>query len=59
VAFLTAEVLGTAICAVQVGAVANVQRGGIAYVAHLSGFTFGAIAGRPFERFLRSDEWGT
>jgi membrane associated rhomboid family serine protease len=33
----------------QVGAVANVQAGGVAYMAHIGGFFFGAIAGRLFE----------
>ena len=41
----------------QVGAVANVQGGGVAYVAHVGGFIFGAITARPFERFLRGGEW--
>jgi membrane associated rhomboid family serine protease len=33
----------------QVGSVANVQGGGVAYMAHIGGFCFGAIAGRLFE----------
>ena len=33
----------------QVGAVADVQAGGVAYMAHIGGFFFGAIAGRLFE----------
>jgi membrane associated rhomboid family serine protease len=33
----------------QVGSVANVQAGGVAYMAHIGGFFFGAIAGRLFE----------
>jgi len=37
----------------EVGAVANVQSGGVAYMAHVGGFVFGAIAARPFERLLR------
>lgn len=41
----------------QVGAVADVQGGGVAYVAHVGGFIFGAITARPFERFLRGNEW--
>jgi membrane associated rhomboid family serine protease len=41
----------------QVGAVADVQRGGVAYVAHVGGFIFGAITARPFERFLRGNRW--
>jgi len=41
----------------QVGAVAEVQGGGVAYVAHVGGFIFGAITARPFECFLRGNEW--
>jgi len=41
----------------QVGAVADVQGAGVAYVAHLGGFIFGTITARPFERFLRGNEW--
>ena len=33
----------------QVGAVADVQSGGVAYMAHIGGFFFGAIGGRLFE----------
>lgn len=33
----------------QVGSVANVQAGGVAYMAHVGGFIFGAIAARLFE----------
>lgn len=32
----------------SVGAVANVQTGGVAYMAHIGGFVFGAVAARPF-----------
>jgi len=40
----------------QVGAVADAQGGGgVAYVAHVGGFIFGAITARPFERFLRGN----
>jgi membrane associated rhomboid family serine protease len=42
-----------------VGAVANVQGGGVAYVAHVGGFIFGAAAARPFQRLLRGRERGT
>jgi membrane associated rhomboid family serine protease len=42
----------------EVGAVASVQSGGVAYMAHLGGFIFGAITARPFERLLRSAERG-
>ena len=40
----------------QVGAVANVQTGGVAYAAHVGGFIFGAVTGRIFEGFRRIDE---
>jgi membrane associated rhomboid family serine protease len=33
----------------QVGSVASVQAGGVAYMAHVGGFTFGAITARLFE----------
>ncbi len=33
----------------QIGSIAAVQSGGVAYMAHISGFIFGAIAGRLFE----------
>jgi len=39
-----------------VGAVAEVQTGGVAYAAHVGGFIFGALAGRFFERSLRTAE---
>ena len=32
------------------GAVAQVQSGGVAYLAHVGGFIFGAVTGRLFER---------
>jgi membrane associated rhomboid family serine protease len=41
----------------QVGSVADVQGGGVAYVAHVSGCIFGAITARPFEHFLRGNAW--
>jgi len=41
-----------------VGAVADVQTGGVAYMAHVGGFIFGAIAGRFFEKPLRAVKWG-
>jgi membrane associated rhomboid family serine protease len=34
----------------QIGSVASVQSGGVAYAAHVGGFIFGAIAARIFER---------
>ena len=40
----------------QVGAVANVQAGGVAYAAHVGGFIFGAVTARIFERFRRIDD---
>jgi membrane associated rhomboid family serine protease len=43
----------------EVGAVANVQSGGVAYMAHVGGFIFGAITARPFERLLRGTEMET
>ena len=35
----------------QIGALATVQSGGVAYAAHVGGFIFGAISARFFERF--------
>jgi membrane associated rhomboid family serine protease len=35
---------------VQAGAVAQVQTGGVAYLAHVGGFIFGAVTARLFER---------
>ncbi len=43
----------------EVGAVANVQSGGVAYLAHVGGFIFGAITARPFKRLLRGTEMET
>jgi len=40
----------------EIGAVASVQSGGVAYMAHVGGFVFGAITAKPFERFLRGAE---
>jgi membrane associated rhomboid family serine protease len=40
----------------QVGSVANVQAGGVAYMAHIGGFFFGAIAARLFESSKRMAE---
>ena len=39
---------------VNVGAVADVQTGGIAYVAHVGGFVFGCITARLFEDSRRA-----
>jgi membrane associated rhomboid family serine protease len=38
----------------QVGAVADVQSGGVAYAAHVGGFIFGAVTARLFESFGRN-----
>jgi membrane associated rhomboid family serine protease len=43
----------------QVGAVADVQSGGVAYMAHAGDFVFGAASARLFERFQRIPEWET
>jgi len=40
----------------EIGTVASVQSGGVAYMAHVGGFVFGAITAKPFERFLRGAE---
>ena len=40
----------------QVGAIADVQSGGVAYMAHIGGFGFGALAGRFFESPQRLQE---
>ncbi len=37
----------------QVGAVATVETGGVAYAAHIGGFIFGMATGRMFEGFRR------
>jgi membrane associated rhomboid family serine protease len=41
----------------QLGAVADVQSGGVAYVAHVGGFIFGAVTARLFESVRRTAEW--
>ena len=43
----------------QLGAMADVQTGGVAYVAHVGGFIFGAITARTFESFQPISEWDT
>ena len=43
----------------QVGAVATMQTGGVAYLAHVGGFIFGAAFARIFESFRRIPEWET
>ncbi len=40
----------------QVGAVATVETGGVAYAAHIGGFIFGMVTGRMFEGFRRVDK---
>jgi len=42
-----------------VGAVADVQTGGVAYMAHVGGFIFGAVTGRLFEGFRSIAEPGS
>jgi membrane associated rhomboid family serine protease len=39
-----------------VGAVADVDTGGVAYMAHVGGFIFGAVTGRLFEGFPSTAE---
>jgi len=41
---------------VHAGSVAQVQTGGVAYLAHVGGFIFGAVTARLFERTRRLDE---
>jgi membrane associated rhomboid family serine protease len=41
----------------QIGAVADVQSGGVAYAAHVGGFIFGAISARFFERLSADPNW--
>jgi membrane associated rhomboid family serine protease len=41
---------------VHAGSVAQVQTGGVAYLAHVGGFAFGALTGRLFERSSRMSE---
>ncbi|MGB9029723.1 MAG: rhomboid family intramembrane serine protease [Acidobacteriaceae bacterium] len=41
----------------QVGAVADVQTGGVAYAAHIGGFLFGLATGRAFEYRRRVPLW--
>jgi membrane associated rhomboid family serine protease len=43
----------------QVGSVADVQAGGVAYLAHIGGFIFGVVAAPVFERFQRIAQWET
>ena len=41
----------------QVGALADVQSGGVAYAAHVGGFLFGLVTARVFARTTRPSEW--
>jgi membrane associated rhomboid family serine protease len=43
----------------EMGAVADVQTGGVAYLAHVGGFIFGVASARIFESFHRVAEWET
>jgi membrane associated rhomboid family serine protease len=43
----------------QVGAVADVQTGGVAYMAHVGGFIFGAVTARIFEISRPVAGWDT
>lgn len=40
----------------QLGSIASVQSGGVAYMAHIGGFIFGAIVGRWFETPARRSQ---
>ncbi len=42
----------------ELGAIAQVQSGGVAYMAHIGGFAFGAITARLFESRQRRAEQG-
>jgi membrane associated rhomboid family serine protease len=42
----------------EVGALADVQSGGVAYMAHIGGFVFGMLLGRLFESRRRRSEQG-
>ena len=42
----------------ELGAVAQVQSGGVAYMTHIGGFAFGALAARLFESRKRRSEQG-
>lgn len=43
----------------QVGALADVQAGGVAYMAHIGGLICGALTGRVFERSQPLAQWAT
>jgi membrane associated rhomboid family serine protease len=42
----------------ELGAVAQVQTGGVAYMAHIGGFVFGMAVTRLFESRQRREEQG-
>jgi membrane associated rhomboid family serine protease len=42
----------------EVGALAQVQSGGVAYMAHIGGFIFGALTARLFESRQRRRQQG-
>jgi len=41
----------------QVGSVADVQTGGVAYMAHVGGFIFGVVTAKIFVSFGRKPKW--
>jgi membrane associated rhomboid family serine protease len=43
----------------QIGSLADVQSGGVAYLAHIGGFIFGVVTAPVFERLQRVAEWET
>lgn len=42
----------------EIGALAQTQTGGVAYMAHIGGFVFGAISARLFETRQRRTQQG-
>jgi membrane associated rhomboid family serine protease len=42
---------------VSLGSIADVQQGGVAYMAHVAGALFGAITAKLFERQTRDETW--
>jgi membrane associated rhomboid family serine protease len=43
----------------QIGSLADVQSGGVAYLAHIGGFIFGVVTAPIFDRMQRIAEWET
>ena len=41
---------------INAGSVADVQTGGVAYLAHVGGFIFGAVTSKLFERSSQSEQ---